>query len=45
MRTSIQDTGDTYAIILVKSKARATSLTNGIDDDVSPVIVIYCIIL
>ncbi|XP_074338003.1 vacuolar protein sorting-associated protein 54, chloroplastic isoform X1 [Apium graveolens] len=34
MRTSIQDTGDTDAIILVQSKAKATSLTNGIDDDV-----------
>ncbi|KAK1368153.1 Vps54 domain-containing protein [Heracleum sosnowskyi] len=34
MRTSIQDTGDTDAKILVKSKARATSHTNGIDDDV-----------
>ncbi|KAL1834432.1 hypothetical protein ACET3Z_004083 [Daucus carota] len=31
MRTSIQDTGDTDAIILLKSKARATSVTNGID--------------
>ncbi|KAL6554676.1 Vacuolar protein sorting-associated protein 54 [Orobanche hederae] len=34
MRTSIQDTGGTDAKILVKSKARATSHTNGIDDDV-----------
>lgn len=41
MHASIHDTRNTDAIILSKSKASATLLTNGKDDDVSTIILIY----